>query len=219
MTRNRISTIILVKARDLQDFDYYICQMLVDANLKRLFPSSIMVLLFILKKTGILHSQLLSTVPATVWYFFILCIPISLYYVSVNKKGTFQHPNLDLYTDDELLILTRGLNRKRKLMKGFVNSAAPWKAAWFEVLIIVVGCIGIVYQYGEPNFQSATELIVSLTILITFGLVSMFTLRRDAKRFDMLQKAIHMKAKNAIFDYLILSKLNPYNHATTRSDK
>ncbi len=219
MTRERVTKIILTKARDLQDFDYYIRQMIIDGHIKMLFPCSLISLLFILKKAGVIRLESYLSIPDGISYLFILGIPYFIYRISVNRSPSYEFPNLGLYSYPELLIMARGLNRKRRMMKRFVNARAPWKFLQFVPFAILAACVKLVYQYSQKKADNAAELIVVMAILLSFALAMGLILKRDAHKFDYLQKQIYMKSKNVIFDHLILSKLNPFNHATTRSDK
>lgn len=217
MTRQKIIKSILVKQRELEDLYYYMSQMIIDGHFKLLFSCTLVLIFFVLGKLHVFRYQIEEIVTKPIVYFYIAMIPYLIYRIYFNRKVKISFIKTKLLNDENILSIVHQLNRKRKMSKRFIDNHAPWKFLWQDIGFVMIFIIGAAYNHYNKKSIPIDEILILGSILISFMLASIFQLRRDSKRHKELQNQIYMKVKNQILDYLVLSNINPFNHAT--SDK
>ena len=217
MTKQKIIRTILVKQRELEDLYYYMSQMIIDGHFKLLFPCTLVLIFFILGKFHVFRYQIEEIITKPIVYLYIALIPYLIYRIYDNRKIRSNFIKPKLLNDENMLSIVRQLNRKRKVSKRFIDNHPPWKYLWQDIGFVLIFIFGAGYNYYNRKSIPVDEVLIIGSILVSFMLASMFQLRRDSKRHKELQNQIYMKVKNQILDYLVLSNINPFNHAT--SDK
>ena len=215
MTRQKIIRTILVKQRELEDLYYYITQMVIDSHFKMLFPCTIVLTFFVLGKFHVFRFKIEEIVTKPIVYFYIAMIPYLIYSIYYNRKVRSSFIKPKLLNEENTLRIVSQLNRERKLSKRFIDNHAPWKFLWQDLGIGLLFIAGAGYNYYKKRAIPVDEVLILGCILISFMLSSIFQLKRDSKRHKELQNQIYMKVKNQILDYLVLSNINPFNHANS----